>query len=463
MSFHEEARRFKQELKALYSNLFGEADPIVVRAPARLDLMGGIADYSGSVVLEVTLERAVLMGLSRRSDGEVKILSIGAEREGLAPRFEASLDVFYSGGRLKGYDEVRGLFRRDPKRAWAGYVVGAFYVLLKEGIVRNFSSGASIAFKSDIPMGAGISSSAALEIASMYGISLLYGLELDGLELARLAQMVENRVVGAPCGIMDQVTSALGEKGKPIIIKCQPCQILGTLRPPDGVSFLGIDSKVKHAVSGSSYTDVRIGAFMGHKIILNHLLSQGASGDPYNGYLCNISPEEYIRRYRDLLPSKMKGSEFLRLHGDTVDPVTRVDPDGLYMVRSRVEHPIYENWRVKKFIEIMGLARNRGDRRYLVEAGKLMYASHWSYGKRCGLGTPETDLIVRMVRDMGPERGLFGAKITGGGSGGTVAVLAHGDVSGELEEISYNYRRKTGLRPEIFGGTSPGALRFGYV
>ncbi len=463
MCFRKEAKRFKEKLKALHSDLLGEAEPIVVRAPARLDLMGGIADYSGSVVLEATLERAILMGLSRRSDRQLKLLSIGIEKEGLSPFFEAPLDVFYSGRELKDYDEVRNFFRSDPKKSWAGYVAGAFHVLMKEGIVESFDSGASMVLESDIPMGAGISSSAALEVASMHGINLLYDLKLDAVEMARLAQIVENRVVGAPCGIMDQVTSTSGEEGRPIVMKCQPCQVLGTLQPPEGVNFLGIDSKVKHAVSGSSYTDVRVGAFMGHKIIFRHLLDHGAKADPYGGYLSNISPEEYTHKYRHLLPSKIEGGKFLELYGETIDPVTRVDPDKSYMVRSRTEHPIYESWRVKKFIEIMKAARKTGDRRSLVEAGKLMYASHWSYGKRCGLGTSETDLIVKMVRDMGPERGLFGAKITGGGSGGTVAVLALGDVREEIDEISCRYRRKTDLKPEIFSGTSPGAFQFGYV
>ncbi len=90
-----------------------------------------------------------------------------------------------------------------------------------------------------------------------------------------------------------------------------------------------------------------------------------------------------------------------------------------------------------------------------------MYASHWSYGRRCGLGSPETDLLVRLIRERGAARGLYGAKITGGGSGGTVAVLCREDTDATIEEIAAEYAEQTGIAPAIFVGTSAGSRVFG--
>jgi L-arabinokinase len=129
-------------------------------------------------------------------------------------------------------------------------------------------------------------------------------------------------------------------------------------------------------------------------------------------------------------------------------------------VRAGTDHPVFENHRVKTFIACMDRAHS-GDRSALIEAGGLMYASHWSYGSNCGLGCKETDLIVRLVRERGPEQGLFGAKITGGGSGGTVAILADAEAETRVREIADAYRQATELAPDIFAGTSPGAYAFG--
>jgi L-arabinokinase len=333
---------------------------------------------------------------------------------------------------------------------------------MKEGVVKRFEAGGNIGLTSTVPLGAGVSSSAALEVASLCALTAAYRVQMDGLRLAVLAQIVENKVVGAPCGIMDQVTSALGEEGKLLALKCQPHDILKNVQMPPGFKVIGINSHVKHSVGGSKYTDARVGAFMGHKIVFNHLRSRGINHDPYNGYLANITPQEYLSKFRRTLPGSISGREFLDRYGPTMDAVTAVDPDKRYMVRSRAEHPIYENARVGRFIELMEMAGKENPAPCMIEAGKLMYGSHWSYGKKCGLGSPETDLLVKLVRRAGPESGLYGAKITGGGSGGTVAVLAAQEADSVIEEIACEYRRRTGIKPDVFAGTSPGAFQHGY-
>jgi len=435
---------------------------VVVRAPARLDLMGGIADYCGANVFEATLSNAVVMGSQARRDRLLQVLSIGVESEGMTPALNTSLDNFYADGKLKEYDEIKSFFKSNPKTAWTGYVLGAFYVLLKENIVERFENGLNLVIQSDVPMGAGISSSAAIEVATMVSVNEQYQLNLSPLEIARLAQIVENRVVGAPCGIMDQITSVAGEEGKVISILCRPDKILELVQLPEDVSLLGINSKVKRSTAGSAYTDARTAAFMGLTI-----LTKEFGLEELSGYLCNLSVKDFRGKYWDSLPTSIDGSTFLAQYGETIDHITKVNPAKTYRVRSRAEHPIYENERVKKFIEWLKKAatgENRGKAKsHLIQAGKLMYASHWSYRQRVGLGSPNVDMIVNKIRQIGTEGGFFGAKITGGGGGGTVAVLCAGDVSESMDKVNSDYKERAGIDADVFTGSSPGAAQYGYL
>ena len=114
----------------------------------------------------------------------------------------------------KPIQRFKNIFNEEPSTAWAGYILGAFYVLLKEGRIDQFPHGATIVIKSNIPIGGGVASSAAIEVATLMALNQLYNLELDAMEIAHLAQIVENRVAGAPCGIMDQVTAVAGTSTK---------------------------------------------------------------------------------------------------------------------------------------------------------------------------------------------------------------------------------------------------------
>jgi L-arabinokinase len=157
----------------------------------------------------------------------------------------------------------------------------------------------------------------------------------------------------------------------------------------------------------------------------------------------------------------MRGSDFLSRYGETDDPVTTVDPHEVYSVRGCTAYPIYETARTLKFIEHLEKARVTGEERYLVAAGKLMYAAHWGYRTLVGLGARETDLIMRLVRRRGPQKGLYGAKTSGGGSGGTMAILARADAHETIAEVADEYAHQTGLRPYVFVGTSPGTVKYG--
>ncbi|HPA45509.1 MAG TPA: GHMP kinase [bacterium] len=455
-----EFEQFQKNAPKLFGDLLQPGRKVfVARAPGRLDVMGGIADYCGSLVQEMPLKEAVFAGIQKRKDSRIVIRSVEAGKEGFYPDVEYSLEDFYSARGLKSYSEISSELKTDPRKTWASYVAGIFFVLEKERLAPPFQTGATVCLTSSVPFGSGIASSAALEVAVLYGVLAAYGLQMEGLKAARAAQIAENRVAGAPCGIMDQVTAVLGEDRALLALRCQPHTVEGTVSIPEGFRLVGIHSNVKHSVGGARYTDTRIGAFMGHKIILTEL---GAKEDPFDGYLARIPPDEYRTRYRRFLPSRIEGAEFLRRYGGTVDPVTRVDPGKTYAVRSRTEHPIYENNRAGQFREILqSLPQCENVDRAMVRLGRLMYASHWSYGRRCGMGCAETDLLVNLVRKAGSGKGLYGAKITGGGCGGTVAVLASEGTEALLRQILTRYAEQTGLEPRFFAESSPGAQSAG--
>lgn len=454
--------QFKQSVKRNFGGFFAPQRTIVVaRAPGRIDVMGGVIDYSGGVVCEATLERAAIVGIQKRNDRRLIVRSLGIEHLGYDSISEINLDDFFFLDQIKSYAAVQRMLTVDSKKRWTGYVFGAFFVLLKEGYINDFPCGATIGINSSVPMGAGISSSAALEVATMYALQETFELAIDGLEMARLCQMVENLVVGAPCGIMDQVTSALGEENRLLVLKCQPHEILKMVDIPKGYRFVGISSGVKHSVGGSKYTNARIGTFMARKIIFDNLLEDDPDSWPYNGYLCNITPDEYQKYFRKILPARFKGNDFIECYQSLDDPATSIAPSTIYRVRSRAEHAIYENQRVLRFVEIIEQGKPWASEQEMIEAGELMYSSHWSYGHRIGLGSKETDVLVELVRKAGPDHGLYGAKISGGGCGGTVVILTADNTDNILKNIAARYFDITGLKADLFFHSSLGALEFG--
>lgn len=444
-----------------------DRDLIVARAPGRLDVMGGIADYSGSLVLQLPLEEATLVALQRDPSRRLTIVSLSEDTTREAA-FEMPLSDFEDPGGAEKYESARARFQRDEARHWAAYVAGVFLVLMRERQA-HLREGARILIASRVPEGKGVSSSAALEVAVMQAVAAAFDILISPQEMALLCQTVENLVVGAPCGVMDQMTAACGEAHKLLALICQPAEIRGTIAIPEEISFWGLDSGVRHAVTGADYGSVRVGAFMGYRIIaeiaglrVGETTPDGrvSVDDPkWNGYLANLSPSEFERSYSGHIPDRIAGGEFLARYGGTTDPVTRVDPNRVYSVRAPTSHAVFEHHRVRIFSELIaGAARDPR----LELLGELMYQSHDSYSA-CGLGSARTDLMVRLAREAGPRHGLYGAKITGGGSGGTVAVLGRRDSGTVVTGLASRYVDETGYQPLIFSGSSPGSATFGHL
>jgi galactokinase len=415
-----------------------DADVFVARAPGRLDVMGGIADYSGSLVLQRPIAEATWAAFQPTDQGDHRVLSLGT------PNRTALIEL----GPIE-YQRARELFTAREAFRWSAYIVGVFLVLIHERGLR-VKPGGNLLISSSVPEGKGVASSAALEVAVMQAVCGAHNIQMPAGEIAALCQMAENRVAGAPCGIMDQMTSACGEEDSLLSLLCQPAELQSPVKIPDQIRFWGIDSGERHAVSGSDYGSVRCGAFMGLRIITGSDKSAG-------GYLANISVDEFEHSYQVSLPVEMSGADFLSRYSRTADSVTEVDPERVYKIRQPTAHPIYEHGRVREFHDLL---RNSCHESELRRLGELMYESHASYSA-CGLGSRGTDLIVDFVRAAGPNAGLYGARITGGGSGGTVAIVGRADSDRTVADIVEQYANATGYRPHVFSGSSPGASRFG--
>jgi L-arabinokinase len=444
-----------------------DTDTFVARAPGRLDVMGGIADYSGSLVLQLPIEQAAFAAVQRSDTENIEVVSLGNQQNGRQScTFSMPFAQFYSNANLAPYSRAHDYFQSHTEQHWAAYIAGTALVLRHECGARL--RGLRIVLNSNVPEGKGVSSSAAIEVATMQAICAACDIGLDPRTLALLCQKVENLIVGAPCGVMDQMTAACGEKDRLLRLLCQPADLQGAVAVPDESTFWGIDSGIRHSVSGSDYSSVRVGAFMGYRILaelaglpvrVSPDTREVEISDPrWKGYLANLSPSEF-EHYQEQIPTTLSGSNFLEKYHGTTDSVTQIDPQRTYAVRQPTGHPVYEHSRVQEFADLLAAPLN--DER-LTRLGELMFQSHASYSA-CGLGSTGTDLIVNLVRDSGTGKGLYGAKITGGGSGGTVAVLGKRGASQAVEDIARLYAHRTGHAPVVLTRSSPGAAVFGYL
>ena len=468
---------FVDRLQALDTDPFGparglfEADReiVVARAPGRLDVMGGIADYSGALVLQWPIREATFAAVQTHAGRILRIVSLsdtGTSRDCTVP-----LDAIAPGGGVVSYDAARAWFAADPERHWAAYVAGAWLVLARERGL-PLAMGARVAIQSAVPEGKGVSSSAALEAAAMQALTAAAGLDVSPRDMALLCQQVENLVVGAPCGVMDQMAAIHGERGRLMALLCQPAEFEGTVPIPASLAVWGIDSGIRHAVSGADYGSVRLGAFMGYRVLAELAGLRVYPGtraghvrieDPrWHGYLANVTPDEFDAQAAQI-PERMRGADFLARYGGTTDRVTVVDPATTYAVRVPARHPVAEHRRVVRWrqqLEALAEREARDPDSLGAELGALMYESHASYSA-CGLGSGGTDDLAMLARAAGGARGIYGAKITGGGSGGTVAVLGRADAAATVAEIAARYAERSGRTAYVFSGSSDGAAVFG--
>ncbi len=437
----------------------------VSRAPGRLDVMGGIADYSGSLVMEYPIAQATHCALQMQEEPGIEVISIHEDNPDIFLDASIPLEMIEN-WKTADYSTACKYFAGSD-HSWAAYAIGTILVLVKERGLK-LDQGLRMLVHSSVPVGKGVSSSAALEVAAMKAVSAAFDMKISPYDLAALCQLAENRVVGAPCGIMDQMTSVFGKPDHLLSLKCQPAEILGFRPIPGKIRFWGIDSGIQHAVSGSDYKSVRTGAFMGYRIIAKAAgLECRSAGNGrvviqdniWNGYLANITLSEFTSRFERLIPEYFNGGEFLDRYQGITDSVTMIDPDRVYAVLKPTAHPIFEHHRIRAFSALIEQEMNEEN---LTKLGQMMYQSHISYSE-CGLGSDGTDELVELVRTANAKAGLYGAKITGGGSGGTVAVLGRSEAGEAIREIADEYSSRHRKSIRIFEGSSAGAEACGVL
>ena len=399
----------------------GEA-VVVARAPGRFDVLGGIADYAGGLVLGFPIGQSVLAAAQVAADGRVIAVS-GRRRVAIpaADLVEAPLDELA--------DRFVGTI------SWAAYVLGPVALLAREGPLGI--TGLRLLVSSSVPEGKGLGSSAAVEIAVAQATAGALGYQLEPRRLALLGHRAEQLVARAPCGSMDQMTSTYGKEAHILALICRPAEIVGPVAMPGGLTVWGIDSGARHAVRDAPYRRARCATFMGKTLL-------GVDAE----YLTALRPEDVET---ERLPERMAGAEFLRLRDGVEDEMSAIESAVEYPVRAATLHPVEEQVRVETFLRVLKEPVTGRRARIL---GDLMAESHAGYS-RCGLGTPATDRIVDAVRAAGWGRGLVGARVSGGGSGGTVVVLGRE----EAEPVVRRLAKRLGAG--IVVGTSSGASSFG--
>lgn len=448
------------------------ADILINRTPGRLDLMGGNDDYTGGLVFETTIREATLVAVQPRRDQTVRFFNPAVKLLGWSERIEFSLADLMESGSVRPLEGVRNWINADPTRSWCAYVLGNLYFLIKR-YPGKVNHGFSLYLESDVPLGKGVSSSAALEVAPMKAIAEMYGIQVEGVELASWTQWVEIALTQSACGIMDQLTVVMGDEGYFVPMLCQPCQPQPLVKLPENLRLWGIDSGVRHSVAGIEYESARAATFMGYRFLcdwenLAPMLDESGAlprwvEPKWNGYLANISPSRFRMHYESRLPETISGEDFTRIYSIHLDPFTPVRPEVIYPVRAATRYAVEENGRVHNFFSLLSKPATMIDATTGFLLGELMYLAHLGYSE-CGLGSEATDKLVELVREE-KAKDLLGAKITGGGAGGTVAILGWNtpDAEKAFNRVRDRYASWSKTVPYVFSGSSPGSDKFGVL
>lgn len=336
-------------------------------APGRVNLIGEHTDYHDGYVLPTVIPQRTRVDLQRRADRRVRAWS-----SALAPHWEE----YDAGGEA-------------PGRGWLDYVQGVTAMLARHGVR---VSGFDVRIESSVPLGAGVSSSAALEISLLRGLRILLNLDLDDVALAKIGQKVETDFVGAPIGIMDQMASSLGRDGEALFLDTRTLAI-ERVPIPESIEVIVIDSGIPHTHAGGQYA---------------------------------------TRRRESFEAAALLGVERLRDVDLTALPRINALPS---VLARRARHIVTENGRVLAAVR----ALRAGD---AVTLGELFAASHASMRDDYQTSTPEIDLLVS-IGQQHPD--IYGARLTGGGFGGAVVLLARGGTGRPSSHaIQDEFRQRTG-------------------
>ncbi len=361
----------------VYRRHFGAEPDMLFRAPGRVNLIGEHTDYNDGFVLPAAINRQTVVAIGRANSNVITAI---------ASDFGENLDRF-------ALDRPIDATSAD----WSNYVRGVAQAMLADGIELT---GANLSIAGDIPLGSGLSSSAALEVAVGNALAGIAGQTIEPTRMARIAQRAENEFVGCACGIMDQLISTRGEAGKALLIDCRSLECT-PVALPDGVSIIIAHSGVRHAHAGGVYNDRRV--------------------------QCEAAARHYrVVALRDLSMAQLEAHK----HG--------LD----YVAYRRARHVVTENARTLAAAD----ALRTGDLQHL---GELMEQSHRSMRDDFEITVPAVDHLAEVMA--APLNGEGGARMTGGGFGGCViAVTTDSKADLVVGAIANNYRTPEGLQAEVF-------------
>ncbi|MCD8482075.1 MAG: galactokinase [Verrucomicrobia bacterium] len=384
-----------QTISEFFQTTYGQSAEVVARAPGRIEFIGNHVDYNGGKVLGAAINRFVTVAVKSRSDRRLRFVSA-------------------QGGDIVEMD-LDDLTPRSGKVSWVNYPVGMLHVLIRDGM--KVEQGFDFAVTSDLPSGAGLSSSAAFELSTAQALVALYQYPLTLERMVLLAQKAENEFVGVPCGVLDQAVSGFGKQNHLVLIDCRE-PAFSTLPLPDGVHFWIFNTNLKHSLVDSLYATRHREC----QVALRQVQTEFEEA----AFLTDINAAQL-----QALAPGMRADHF-----------------------SRAQHVIEEHARVEACEEIL---MGGGD---LAEVGRLLFASHDSSRRLFGNSTPELDALVELLA---AEPNVWGARLTGGGFGGAVMALtkvAFSEADAERLAAAYRHRLPAAPEPSIFHVTTgDGACR----
>jgi len=364
----------QEQARLEFERYFGHPPSFVVRAPGRVNLIGEHTDYNDGFVLPIAVDRAVWIALGPTFTQKVILHSLELKRSA-----EFSLEKI-----------------KHENQEWVEYIKGIAWALQQAGYLLKGWEGL---ITSDIPMGAGLSSSAALELAAARAFAAVSGYPWEAIKMAQIGQQAERDWVGVNCGIMDQMISALGQAGHGLLIDCRSLKTESVPLPPD-ITVVVLDTATRRGLVDSAYNERREQCKMAARFF----------GVPA---LRDVSQTEFDAK------------------AEALDPV----------VFRRARHVIKENIRTLQAAHTMS-------QKDAVKLGQLINASHISLRDDFEVSSPELDQMVDCAQQ---ESACYGARLTGAGFGGCAIALVHADaVQKFTETVTINYQTATGLQPEIY-------------
>ncbi len=456
----------------------GEA--VVASAPARLEVLGGLAAQAGGAVAQMALPERVVAAVDRRTGHGVRIYK--AEPAGTAEDWCAEIRDMRGNPAVRYPDRgATGSAPVVPAENWVHAVarlccrLPATTPLLTERLFGGSPSdkltGVDIYVLSAVPGRSDKAATVAAAAAVMEALCHASRLPMETMEKALLVQQA-----AAPdrpsAAVVDALTMLLARDGPPAQLlrySTQPHALVGQIALPDDVRIVALDTGLPLPAALETLGHFRSAGAMGLQIVETIYRDLGQSHSPLHGYLGNLSPQLYRRYFRALLPRKLRGADFLRDSSERAGAVTGIDPQRVYRVRTAIDHLIAEHEHAENFLQAMEeLADPKQPlsplelQRTKQRAGRLLLASQHSYRLRLEISWREADWLIDTLMTAGPRQGVYGARICGSGGGTVVALMDNSSRANDvLLDVMGTYRKITGLQlgVAVGGARESGAVR----